>query len=265
MLLFVQGLHIRRRQRAIVLSPNAMARIFWPLRFTLIVAALVAIVAPLAVRSETGPAHVADAPDPWSPFVDEAAERFAIPASWIRAVMHAESSGNVKALSTKGAIGLMQIMPDTYAGLSVRYGLGNDPYDPHDNVMAGAAYLREMHDRFGSSGFLAAYNVGPKRYEDHLATGHPLPDETRNYVALLAPLLSGATSSDKTILTADQRNWQQSPLFVPRSARKPDDALLSLTPQSTRSKGDHAVVDLSALAPFPDGLFASTPKEQPKP
>lgn len=242
-----------------------MAPLAMPLRLAVTLIASLAVLIPFTARSETVPAHVADAVEPWSQFVSEAAERFAISAVWIRAVMRVESNGSVKAVSPKGAIGLMQIMPDTYAGLRVRYGLGNDPYDPHDNVMAGAAYLREMHDRFGSSGFLAAYNVGPKRYEDHLATGHPLPDETRNYVALLAPLLSRATSSDKTILTADQRNWQQSPLFVPRSVRKPDDALLSLIPQSTRNKGDRAVADLSVLAPFPDGLFASTPKEQRKP
>ena len=89
--------------------------------------------------------------------------------------MRVESHGNVKAVSPKGAVGLMQIMPATYAELRERYALGGDPYDPHDNIVAGAAYLREMHDRFGTSGFVAAYNVGPTRYEDHLATGRPLP------------------------------------------------------------------------------------------
>ena len=58
-------------------------------------------------------------------------------------------------------------MPGTWVELSVRYGLGIDPFDPHDSIMAGAAYLREMHDRFGSPGFLAAYNAGPERYEQH--------------------------------------------------------------------------------------------------
>jgi soluble lytic murein transglycosylase-like protein len=76
-------------------------------------------------------------------------------------------------------MGLMQIMPETWATLRLRYGLGADPFDPHDNILAGAAYLRELHDRYGSPGFLAAYNAGPARYEDHLATGQPLPAETR--------------------------------------------------------------------------------------
>ncbi len=103
--------------------------------------------------------------------------------------MQAESGGDARGVSPKGAMGLMQIMPETWATLRLRYGLGADPFDPHDNIIAGAAYLRELHDRYGSPGFLAAYNAGPARYEDHLATGQPLPAETRAYVALLAPLI----------------------------------------------------------------------------
>ena len=80
-------------------------------------------------------------------------------------------------------MGLMQIMPQTWSGLRLRYGLGANPYDPHDNILAGAAYLRELHDRYGAPGFLAAYNAGPARYDDHLATGRPLPAETRAYVS----------------------------------------------------------------------------------
>jgi hypothetical protein len=63
--------------------------------------------------------------------IAEAARRFSIPESWIRAVMHVESRGQVKAVSPKGAIGLMQIMPDTWAGLRLRYRLGRDLRDPH--------------------------------------------------------------------------------------------------------------------------------------
>ena len=53
-------------------------------------------------------------------------------------------------------MGLMQIMPKTWIELRARYGLGADPYDPHDNILAGAAYIRQLHDRYGSPGFLAA-------------------------------------------------------------------------------------------------------------
>ena len=122
-------------------------------------------------------------------FVTEAALRFGIPTSWIKAVMQAESRGDVHAVSPKGAMGLMQIMPQTWADLRSRYGLGANPFDPHDNILAGAGYLRELHDRYGAAGFLAAYNAGPGRYEDYLASGSPLPAETRAYVAALAPLL----------------------------------------------------------------------------
>ena len=113
------------------------------------------------------PPSVAATADQVAGFVAEASQRFGIPASWIRAVMRAESFGDVRALSPKGAMGLMQIMPATWAGLRLRYGLGADPYDAHDNIIAGAAYLRELHDRYGAPGFLAAYNAGPARYEDH--------------------------------------------------------------------------------------------------
>ena len=132
--------------------------------------------------------------------------------------MQAESRGVVRAVSPKGAMGLMQIMPETWAGLRSRYGLGADPFDPHDNILAGAAYLRELHDRYGAPGFLAAYNAGPGRYEDHLATGRPLPAETRAYVAALAPLLrddgsaAGATSSPRS-----SDSWTSSPLFPVRA------------------------------------------------
>ncbi len=84
---------------------------------------------------------------------------------------------------------MMQVMPETYAELRLRYHLGTDPYEPRNNILAGAAYLREMHDRFGPDGFLAAYNAGPGRYDDYLKRGRPLPEETRNNVAALAPLI----------------------------------------------------------------------------
>lgn len=121
-----------------------------------------------------------------------ASQRFGIPEAWIRAVMRAESAGDRHAVSHRGAMGLMQVMPATWAGLRAQHGLGADPFAPGDNILAGTAYLREMLDRFGSVPLmLAAYNAGPRRVEAHLATGQPLPAETRAYVATLAPLLTG--------------------------------------------------------------------------
>ncbi len=129
--------------------------------------------------------------DPWGPYIREAAARFSVPQQWIRAVMRQESAGAADALSPAGAIGLMQVMPATYAGLQYRYDLGNDPWEPHDNIMAGTAYIKEMYDRFGSPGFLAAYNAGPGRMDNYLSTGNPLPTETVHYVASIAPRLGG--------------------------------------------------------------------------
>jgi hypothetical protein len=150
-------------------------------------------------------------------FIAEAAVRFGIPEHWIRAVMQAESAGDPRAVSRAGAIGLMQIMPATWAELRARHSFGADVFDPRDNILAGAAYLREMYDRFGSPGFLAAYNAGPARYAEHLATGRPLPRETRAYMATLAPLIGGSSAAPQQpevpVLTTD---WRAAPLFVVR-------------------------------------------------
>jgi hypothetical protein len=124
----------------------------------------------------------------------EASNRFRLPVNWLRAVMRAESGGDANSVSSKGAIGLMQLMPATYAELRTRYGLGADPFDPHDNIQAGAAYLRELLDQYGERGFLAAYNAGPGRYEDYLH-GRSLPAETTDYVERITSALSlGAKS-----------------------------------------------------------------------
>jgi hypothetical protein len=86
-------------------------------------------------------------------------------------------------------MGLMQVMPATYEQLRVRYQLGDDPYDPHNNMLAGTAYIREMYDRYGVPGFLAAYNAGPERVDRYLAGRAVLPDETVNYLAAITPNL----------------------------------------------------------------------------
>jgi soluble lytic murein transglycosylase-like protein len=99
--------------------------------------------------------------DRFANFIGEASTRFTVPARWIRAIIQIESAGDEHAISSRGAMGLMQLMPGTWLELSVRYELGLDPFDPRDNILAGTAYLREMHERFGSAGFLAAYHAGP--------------------------------------------------------------------------------------------------------
>jgi soluble lytic murein transglycosylase-like protein len=139
--------------------------------------------------------------DPWGPYIAEAATRAGIPELWIREVMRQESGGRLYAgdgsliTSPAGAMGLMQVMPATYDRLRGRLGLGSDPYEPRDNIIAGASYLREMHDRFGSPYFLAAYNAGPDRVALYLAGAKILPDETENYVARIAPRIGASYAS----------------------------------------------------------------------
>lgn len=156
---------------------------------------------------------------PYAAYTAEAAQRFHIPGAWIEAVMRAESSGNPRAVSPVGAIGLMQVMPGTWAGLRSRYRLGADPFEPRDNILAGTAYLREMLDRYGDVGaMLAAYNAGPDRVDDHLALGRPLPAETRAYVATISAALGVAPLPGAVMRHQPAPDWRAAPLFAGRAS-----------------------------------------------
>lgn len=203
----------------------------------------------------------APAVDPFATVIAEASQRFGISAHWIRAVMRVESAGRPHTVSPKGAIGLMQIMPKTWTELRARYGLGNDPYDARNNVLAGAAYLRELHDRYGAPGFLAAYNAGPGRYDRHLATGRPLPAETREYVAKLAPMIEANSVGDQRMFTRGAPTWRQASLFVVRAERNSAGNRLSPAVHVDRPSNIHPVVDLSALLPQSIGLFVHRGRE----
>ena len=158
--------------------------------------------------------------------VAEAAQRFGLPETWIYAVLRTESAGRVGAVSSAGAMGLMQLMPGTWDRQRSRYGLGSDPFDPRDNVLAGTSYLRELYDKYGTVGSLAAYNAGSGRYEDWRDRGRPLPAETRAYVAKIAPMLQSA-SAPTVIASASatqpvRLSWTQSQLFAARNDRSDD-------------------------------------------
>ncbi len=144
--------------------------------------------------------------------IAEASRRFGVPERWITEVMQVESRGVPSAVSRAGAIGLMQVMPSTYAGLRLRYGLGPNPYDLRDNILAGAAYLREMYDRYGAPGFLAAYNAGPGRWEEHLSGARQLPQETLRYLSRLGPVVGGNVAS---LPTFTGRAFTPSPFGAP--------------------------------------------------
>jgi hypothetical protein len=160
--------------------------------------------------------------DPWGPYIREASTRFDMPESWIRGLMRQESGGHLYQngrliTSSAGAMGLMQVMPGTYAELRARHNLGPDPFDPHENIMAGVAYMREMYDMYGSPGFLAAYNAGPNRLDDYLANQRGLPDETRHYVAAIGPSLQYA--QPQHVSPAQQYAMNQLPLNIPAGPR----------------------------------------------
>ena len=198
---------------------------------------------------------------PFKAFVVEASQRFNIPGNWIRAVMRIESGGDPRAVSPKGAMGLMQIMPKTYAGLRARHHLGADAYNPRDNILAGAAYLREMLDRYGSSGFLAAYNAGPARYDEHLATGRPLPQETQVYIATLSPMIGDRQSDDRTVASFDLIAWARATLFATHPETPPNVESPAAKVQPDRLPSVRRIVDLSALSPQSEGLFVHLASE----
>ena len=187
-----------------------------------------------------------------APLVAEAAQRFGLPQEWIYAVMRTESAGRIKAVSSAGAMGLMQLMPGTWARQRTRFGLGNDPLDPRDNIMAGTSYLREMYDRYGTSGFLAAYNAGPGRYEDWRDRGRPLPAETRNYVAKISAMLQSGRAPNVVVNAAPVQpariSWTQSGIFAARADVVPE------LPAADVDKASR--VPPLASPRQPDGLFA---------
>ena len=177
------------------------------------------IAAPIPVAASACAQTVARPPsiDRFANFIAEASARFTVPARWIRAIIQIESAGDEHAISPRGAMGLMQLMPDTWVELNARYELGLDPFDPRDNILAGTGYLRELRDRFGSAGFLAAYHAGPARYGQHLATGQPLPPATIAYITAVTPLLGNEQTKHTAFRIKRAGPWREAPLFVERA------------------------------------------------
>jgi len=158
------------------------------------------------------------------------------------------------------------MMPETWEALRLRYRLGYDPFDLHDNILAGAAFLREMHDRYGSPGFLAAYNAGPGRYEDYRDRHRPLPPETRVYVAELLPLIGG-NDSEMPIPTAtpNPSARTRAPIFIARSAGARVTDRASSKVQSDNTPTVAVVHEVSAIAPQSNGLFVAISAAERKP
>ena len=144
---------------------------------------------PIAAAAILAPASSVDL----GPIVQEAAEQTGVPEPVLWAVIGVESNASVRALSPKGAMGAMQLMPGTWARLRSKLHLGIDPFDAHDNILAGAVYLRFLYGLYGWDGVFAAYNAGPGRYESHRDRGQSLPLETQGYVGRIAKKLAGRT------------------------------------------------------------------------
>lgn len=189
-------------------------------------------------------------------FIAEASEGFGIPAAWIRAILRVEGGEDARVGSRKGAIGLMRLPPEMWTELRLRYALGDDPSDPRDNILAGTAHLREMYDRYGSKGFVAAYQVGPTRYDEHLKTGSPLPLETQAYIAVLAPLIaSGLKDVAGSIARAKVTSWREAPLFVAQPKRGSSDHPSASSMPTEHSRPLQSEADQPAFAPHSSGLF----------
>lgn len=219
-----------------------------------------------------GPMHaqvlaIAEPPirERYANYVNEAASRFAIPAQWIDAVMRAESFGDAAITSPKGAMGLMQIMPRTWAELQARYGLGANPYDPHKNILAGTAYLRELYDRYGADGFMAAYNAGPGRYEEYLAAGRALPPETVTYIVRVSGLISEGSGRGMGLLSPSSPSWATSRLFTVRGESKLATAQTAVIVPTERTPASQLPQPSFRLAPQGAGLFVPLSRKGAQP
>lgn len=205
-------------------------------------------------RNYAPPVASDNALNQWTPYVQEASHRFTIPQAWIRAIMRQESGGHQYlhghlTRSIHGAVGLMQIKPDTYAELADRYHLGSDPYDPHDNIMAGSGYIRELYDRFGSPDFAGAYSCGPQCMSNHRTRGAPLPSFAVAYLAAVSPHLNDPVPGDNAQIAqaaaaAEAENWSDSD--HPQS-----DTLADMQTDTTASAQTEAQTRQVSIAPLP--------------
>lgn len=185
----------------------------------------------VATPCSNQPVHTS-AVQQWQPMVSQAAAQFALPEAWVSAVIKQESGGrltlNGRPITSKaGAMGLMQIMPKTYSNLRRRYDLGADPHAPRDNILAGAAYLRQMYMRYGYPGMFAAYNAGPGRLDAYLAGKMALPAETVAYLSAISPGLETRFSTPASVSLSTPKPPLKDGIFV--SKAQPNTLFISLS------------------------------------
>ncbi len=163
----------------------------------------------------------------YNSLIRKAASKYNIEPDLIKAVIKTESNGNYRAISKKGAMGLMQLMPTTASDMRV-----SNPYNPKENIEGGTKYLRLLLDKFNGdlTLALAAYNAGPKTVEKY---GWNIPpySETKNYVKKVFSLYKGKRRYDfaepvkketpvyKVVLEDGTVLFTNSPLLKPGSVR----------------------------------------------
>jgi hypothetical protein len=172
-----------------------------------------------------------------------------------------EYMGGQLTVSGAGAMGLMQLEPETYQEMAARYSLGTDPFNPYDNIMAGTAYIHEMYEVYGSPGFLAAYNAGPGRLDSYMNAGRPLPFETVNYVAMIAPGIQGYYPSRRSDADQLALNTQRTSGGILPAGFNPD---APARPSPDMPFRRDAPVEVAALVPpstSDSAVYASQPQQ----
>lgn len=144
---------------------------------------------PRAERVRTTTFVESDRARAYDDIIDDHAQRHNIRPALVRAVIQVESAFNPYAVSPKGALGLMQLMPSTARLLNVK-----NAFDPEQNIAGGVTYLRQLLDRYAGNEqlALAAYNAGPGAVDRHNQRVPPYR-ETRNYVSKISDMAGAAT------------------------------------------------------------------------
>jgi hypothetical protein len=187
--------------------------------------------------------------------IEEASRRFAVPVHWIRAVMTLESAGDVRARSPKGAMGLMQIMPETWARSAHASSLRRRSLRSARQHPGGRGVPPRAAPPIWLTRFPCAYNAGPGRYEHYLA-GRPLPAETRADVAALAPLFGGGEFAGPiSVAVGHSRSWTEAPLFIGRPEGASAADRVSAERRSNHVPASDPTRNISALVPQARSLF----------
>ncbi len=157
----------------------------------------------------------------------------------------------------------MQLMPGTWAEMRARLALGTDPFDVRDNMLAGTAYLRQLHDRYGWLGALAAYNAGPARYDLYRSAGIQLPLETRSYLARLATDWRDLDGSEALATVREKPvEWTRASLFVGSTDADPALPVPWKRNTAVANGHDNGSVD---VGPKATGMFVDSPSNAAKP